>query len=371
MRRVACLLLLAGLVACERTPVTLHAPDQLPESLADWGLMHADGSYLSLHESVHLYALNTPLFSDYALKLRTIWLPEGKQAAFREHGTLDFPVGTIISKTFFYEKAPDFGPNRFAVLKTGSAALPESDPGLDLERYVLLETRLLVRYDDGWKAIPYVWNRAQDSAQLAIAGDVIDIEHVTDSTTDAFTYLVPDVNQCSGCHVVDHSSKRLQPIGPSAWQLNRNGVAASVAHNQLQAWAAAGWLADLPEALPAGIDWTDPAHSLEQRARAYLDSNCAHCHNDKGAADTSALDLTIDAVAGRQSGICKPPVAVGRGSGDRPYDIFPGHPEKSILLYRMQETAPEIAMPELGRSTVHTEAVTLIGEWIASLDEMC
>ena len=67
----------------------------------------------------------------------------------------------------------------------------------------------------------------------------------------------------------------------------------------------------------------------------------------------------------------KPPVAVGRGSGDRPYDIFPGRPDDSILLYRMQQTEPEIAMPELGRSTVHVEAVALIREWIVAMDGDC
>ena len=371
MRSFACLLLCAGLVACGPAPVTLHAPDELPENLADWGIMRANGRDLALHDDVRPYALNTPLFSDYALKLRTIWLPEGSAAAFRTHGPLDFPVGTIISKTFYYEKAPGFGPDRFAVLTTARAELPEPGAGLDLERYVLVETRLLVRYDEGWKAIPYVWNRAQDSAQLAIAGDVLTIEHVTDSASDVFAYIVPDINQCSGCHVVNHSSKLLQPIGPSAWQLNRQGMTDSAPQNQLQAWAAAGLLTDLPEDIPEGVDWEDTTQALERRARAYLDSNCAHCHNAKGAADTSALDLSLAAVAGRQYGICKPPVAVGRGSGDRPYDIYPGHPDKSILLYRMQETAPEIAMPELGRSTVHTEALTLIGEWIASLDELC
>jgi hypothetical protein len=64
-------------------------------------------------------------------------------------------------------------------------------------------------------------------------------------------------------------------------------------------------------------------------------------------------------------------VAVGRGSGDRPYDIYPGRPDLSILVYRMQETDPAIAMPELGRSTVHREAVELVSRWIETLDGRC
>ena len=123
---------------------------------------------------------------------------------------------------------------------------------------------------------------------------------------------------------------------------------------------------------PSGARWSEPGSaSLEERSRAYLDSNCAHCHNAAGAADTSGLHLNIDAPLDQYFGICKSPVAVGRGSGDRPYDIYPGQPDDSILIYRMQHTDPAIAMPELGRSTVHTEGVALLSDWIASLPGSC
>ena len=111
--------------------------------------------------------------------------------------------------------------------------------------------------------------------------------------------------------------------------------------------------------------------TLEQRAKAYLDANCAHCHNPAGAADTSALHLNIDAPVGRLYGVCKTPVAVGRGSGDHRYDIFPGRPDESIVIFRMRHTDPAIAMPELGRSVVHTEGVALIAEWIGSMNGEC
>jgi hypothetical protein len=110
---------------------------------------------------------------------------------------------------------------------------------------------------------------------------------------------------------------------------------------------------------------------LQQRAKAYLDVNCAHCHNAAGAADTSALHLNIDAPVDRLFGICKTPVAVGRGSGDRSYDIFPGRPDQSIVTFRMEHSDPAIAMPELGRSVVHVEGVRLIRDWISSLNGDC
>jgi hypothetical protein len=83
------------------------------------------------------------------------------------------------------------------------------------------------------------------------------------------------------------------------------------------------------------------------------------------------LHLNIDAPLDRLYGICKTPVAVGRGSGDRPYDIYPGRPQDSILVFRMQHSDPAIAMPELGRSAVHAEGVKVISEWIAAMNGDC
>ena len=53
---------------------------------------------------------------------------------------------------------------------------------------------------------------------------------------------------------------------------------------------------------------------LDDRARAYLDINCSHCHNPNGPADTSGLNLEPDALAAAL-GVCKPPIAAGGGTG--------------------------------------------------------
>ena len=68
---------------------------------------------------------------------------------------------------------------------------------------------------------------------------------------------------------------------------------------------------------------------------------------------------------------CKAPVATGRGSGGLQYDIVPGQPDASILVYRMISTEPEIRMPELGRNLVHDEGVALIREWITAMAGGC
>ncbi|MDX1385143.1 MAG: hypothetical protein R3190_15935, partial [Thermoanaerobaculia bacterium] len=114
----------------------------------------------------------------------------------------------------------------------------------------------------------------------------------------------------------------------------------------------------------------DPATgSLDARARAYLEINCAHCHNPEGPARTTGLDLSWSADEPVDLGVYKFPVAAGRGSGDRLFGIVPGAPEESILIYRMLSLDPGVMMPELGRRRVHEEGVALLEEWIAAMPE--
>jgi len=53
--------------------------------------------------------------------------------------------------------------------------------------------------------------------------------------------------------------------------------------------------------------------------------------------------------------------------GDLEFDLVPGEPERSILLFRMESTAPKVMMPQIGRDLVHEEGVALIREWIGSM----
>lgn len=368
--------LLAGtlLAACERAPlpVAYHDTNQIPERLSEWRVVFADGDAFTLNDGVVPYELNAPLFSDYALKLRTVWMPEGRSAIYNDEREFDFPVGTIISKTFHYEKAPGWSAARPVVLKTDRESALDDAGRLDLGDYLLVETRLLVRHDDGWAAYPYVWNKEQSEATLELAGDIRPLTLSDAAGANDIAYIVPDQNQCANCHTPDHTSKALRPLGPKARQLNREYGWWGEDGSQLEHWARSGLLAGFDGAAPSLPRWSRPADAtLEDLARSYLDANCAHCHNPAGAADTSALHLNIDAPLDRLYGICKTPVAVGRGSGDRPVDIYPGRPGDSILVYRMQESDPAIAMPELGRSVAHAEGVRVVSDWIAAMNGDC
>ena len=113
-------------------------------------------------------------------------------------------------------------------------------------------------------------------------------------------------------------------------------------------------------------DCDDAGAPVADRARAYLDINCGHCHSAVGPADTSGLWLDAATDEPRRLGLCKPPVAAGQGTGDHMFDIVPGRPEDSILIYRMASLDPGAMMPELGRGTVHEEGVALVRDWITA-----
>lgn len=376
--RYAAFVVLALLLsACQRSPRSgLDFPGQFPDQLSEWHIVERSGEQLVLNTGVVPYDLNSPLFSDYAHKLRTVLVPQGTAIRYGAED-FDFPVGTVISKTFYYPRAADGN----GVRKVLAQSEGES---LNLQAIRLLETRLLINTASGWVALPYVWNAAQTDATLALAGESFSLELVSDTGRIPFTYLVPDANQCAGCHAADHQRQTIKPIGVKARHLNKRYQYAQAVENQLDHWQKAGLLAaaqaremqtpdmQMPDWAPRNAQWdVSSSGDLNARARAYLDVNCAHCHSQRAAANTSGLLLNVSESDPVRLGLCKIPIATGRGSGTALFDIVPGAPDESILLHRMESTEPDVAMPELGRSLVHREGVALIREWIAALPGGC
>ncbi len=319
------------------------------EKLSEYAFFKGKMADLLPAEGVLPYDLNMPLFSDYSHKARFVKVPEGTTAAYNDKQVFEFPVGSVLIKNFFY-------PNDFRDASKGRK---------------IMETRLLIHEEKGWKALPYIWNDDQTEAYLEVAGGRKDISWVhEDGSVKTLNYSVPNVNQCKGCHV---SGSAMVPIGPSARQLNRMFSYADGITNQLEKWRASGIIRDLPENVadcPKVPDWENPADgNLESRARAYLEINCAHCHSKNGPANTSGLFLDVHETNPTNLGFFKSPVAAGRGSGNLLYDLVPGKPHESITVFRMNSDDPGIMMPELGRKLIHEEGVKLISDWIASLKE--
>ena len=345
------------LVGCGQGEVKHFSVDEYPQALSDWGIIELQGTQLKVHDSAVVYELNTALFSDYALKLRTVFVPVGESADYHPSDTFNMPVGSIISKTFFYAKDSQ---GRLITTSTW-----QGDPrDVSTSTHELVETRLLIKQVDGWDALPYVWDG--DDAYLSITGK---LKKYTLTNQKSLNYLVPSSNQCASCHATNHTNKDILPIGIKARHLNRTSSLYQA--NQLAHWQSEGMLQGVSEPVPSNALWADQAASLSHRARSYLDINCGHCHNAAGAADTSGLLLDYEDHPKSAMGYCKPPVAAGSGTGGRLYSIVPGHPELSILSFRLDTDSPAMMMPELGRSLIHKEGVELVSAWIAELEGEC
>ena len=167
------------------------------------------------------------------------------------------------------------------------------------------------------------------------------------------------------------SLMRAKTGAPPAVKVGEAGGQVTV--NQLAQWQRMGYLDGLPEpaAVPRVAGWQDPMASLDARARAYLDINCAHCHSAVGPGNTSGLWLASDVSDPLRLGRCKLPIAAGHGTGNHRFGIVPGKPDESILTYRMVSNDPGVMMPELGRSVAHAEGVALIRAWIAAQAGEC
>ena len=346
---LCCTIMVVHLQGCknraEQQQITSKNGFEFKTKLSEYGFFKGVLKKLQPSERLINYALATPLFSDYSVKDRFICLPQGKSMKYISDGLLDFPDSTIIIKNFAY---------------------------LDKNNEkVMLETRLLVKdpADKAWKVMVYLWNKEHTDADRFIIGKKIPVELLdTKGKLIATNYQVPNTNDCKSCHV---NNSKLTPIGPKARNLNFTTNNESI--NQLEQFVTAGQLTAL---LPVSRitrmpDFQDSLHySLEQRARAYLDINCAHCHTRGGDAYNTGLFLEYEQQDPNYLGIMKSPVSAGGGAGGMNFDIVPGNAKASILAYRMNSAEPGTAMPELARSLVHHEGVDLVVRWINAMKKV-
>jgi len=297
-------------------------------------------------EGVLPYDLNSSLFSDYAYKKRFVYLPDGTAMTYKETEAFDFPDGSLIFKFFYYPK--DF-------------RQPEKD-------LMIIETRVLQKEKDEWTALTYKWNENQTDAHLIISGEKKDISWIDESgLNQSVLYSIPNIIQCKSCH--DYNG-RMALIGPAARHVNKEYSFLKSGINQIEYFTSIGKLKGISNLsdCPKLPDYNNADLPMDQRARAYLDINCAHCHRPEGPAKNSALNLLYSENNPAAYGVLKTPIAAGKGSGGFKYDIYPGHHDKSILYYRMNSLDPGVTMPELGKNMIHKEGLALISQWIDQME---
>ncbi|HZW62902.1 MAG TPA: Ig-like domain-containing protein [Flavobacteriaceae bacterium] len=336
-----------GLITVTVLPVSgvAYQIDQEPHpALSDYLFFEQPLQDLIPTYGVLLYEPINSLFSDYAHKKRFIWMPQGVSAAYVDDASvLDFPLGTILIKNFYYENVQ---PNN---------------------QTLLLETRLMLKTSSGWEFANYVWNEEQTDAFLDMEGSYKTVDWLENGVPKSVNYRIPSEAECFTCH---KSGPVSIPIGPKPQNLNKNLVYSGIAMNQLQKLIEVGYLENsVPQSINTVVPWDDATQSLDLRMRSYADINCAHCHSDERHCDYRPMRFAFNESENEVNlGVCVEPEELFDGLT---HIVSPGNINRSMLYFRVSTTLAQRRMPLLGRTIVHEEAVAMIEEWINSLTTVC
>ncbi|MDB6018478.1 MAG: glucose/sorbosone dehydrogenase domain protein, partial [Pedosphaera sp.] len=291
------------------------------------------------------YDVNSPLWSDGAVKSRWIAMPTNTQIGFAPTGEWSFPAGTVLVKHF---------------------ELPVNDTDPTVRKR--LETRLLVRDTNGMAyGVTYKWRADNSDADLltnSLSEDIVIAS--TNGTTRTQTWYYPSRQDCLTCHNPNANFV----LGVKTRQQNGNYAYASsgITDNQLRTWNHLGLFspalneANIPT-YAALVNITNTAAGLTNRMRSYLDANCANCHRPNG---TSAnWDARYDTPLASQ-GIINGPV--NNDLGIYGSAVFtPGDPANSVMYQRIN-TNGTFRMPPLARNVIDGTAVSVLAAWINSFN---
>lgn len=316
-----CMTALAALLhSCREDGLTPIANSvALPTNLSSYNIFEGEPSLLAPANGYHLYELATELFTDHAEKQRLIKVPPGTSVLPNGDGLPDFPDGTILIKTFFYYR-------------------DKRDPTRGKQ---LIETRVEIKSGPRWNVGTYYWNDEQTDAMLIRTGINKTVNWINErGTGEVISYHIPSERECSTCH---HDAGKIIPIGPKLRNLNTDVVRKGETLNQLHYLYTIGVLnADIDTGMITGLPkWKDQSYSIDQRARAYLDVNCAHCHSVNGIAGDTNLTLNFESSFSA--------TRIGN--------------HKRSIISRMENGT----MPRIGTTVIHDEGLELIRAYINSL----
>jgi uncharacterized repeat protein (TIGR03806 family) len=335
-----------GIQASHAPTAWLHMPSRadgaIPKRLSQTGAF-VDTRHLIPAAGLIPYELVVSFWSDGASKQRWIALPAGEKIRFAATGEWQFPPGTVFVKTF-------------------ELPLDASHP--ELRRR--LETRLLVRdADDGVYGVVYKWRVDNSDADLIDTSLTESIPIKTNSgEMRAQNWYFPSRMDCLQCH----NARAGGVLGVKTRQMNRDlTYPGGITDNQLRAWNHLGLFdpaieEDQIEGFPRLAAMDDANRSLEDRARSYLDANCAQCHRPGGT--VAYFDARFDTSLPQQQ-LIDGAVLIDQGI-DRPRIISPHDIWRSIAYMRLNADN-DIKMPPLARQTIDRRGVALLGEWILSM----
>lgn len=319
------------------------ASGAIPKLLSQTGAF-TDTAHMVPTPGLVPYDLIVPFWSDGAVKTRYIAVPQGEHLGFSPTGEWTFPAGVVFVKTF--ELPTD-------------AAHPE--------RLRRLETRLLVRDSAGGVyGVVYKWRADNSDADLLPGASLAEPVPVTarDGSVHQQTWYYPSRENCLTCH----NARAGGVLGVKTRQLNRPLTYPSgVTDNELRTLNHLKLLEpEVPDAqlpmLPTLAASSDTSRSIEDRARSYLDANCAHCHRPGGT--VAYFDARYSTPLAKQE-LIDGPILINEGI-DRPHVIAPHDIWRSIA-YMRADTNGDIRMPPLARETIDEQGMQVLREWILSL----
>jgi hypothetical protein len=302
------------------------------------------------------YQPNVPLWSDGALKIRYLAVPNNggvitpnQQITYAPTGSWSFPAGTVFIKTF--------------ELQTNQT---------DTNSLLRLETRLLVRDINGQVyGVTYKWRPDNSDADLLATSLNQQIAIITPSGTTTQTWYYPSPADCLTCHTPQAN----YVLGVNTRQLNGNFnyPATGVLDNQLRTLNRLGLFNPaFNETAITGLEklsaLTNLSASLEERSRSYLDANCAECHVPGGTGPT--FDARYDTPLASQN-ITNYPATFSLGY-DRACiakgkDIWRSTLYDRMNIADLDKEPNSIQMPPLARNLIDTNAVAVIVAWINTL----
>lgn len=312
--------------------------EPLPQTLTETGCFD-DVANQVLDAGLIPYTVNAQLWSDGAAKTRYFTIPEGTKVTYDEPGAWDFPLGSIIVKNFYLDRVV-------------------GDPGTRQ----IIETRFMVRDEDGWDGYSYQWNDEQTEAFLLPGAVTKDFALTEGGQPRTLTWEYPSRAQCRACHTEASG----QVLGLRTGQLNRAEPDGD--SNQLDRYVSMGLFANPPtaaaDALPRYPKPFSDEGTLAQRARAYMHSNCAPCHLPNGTS-TSDIDLRYETPLMATRACLVDPQEGDLGVPGLKI-LTPGNAEASSLYLRTTRRDDD-GMPPMASTVVHDPGAGLIRDWINSL----
>jgi uncharacterized repeat protein (TIGR03806 family) len=334
------------------------APATFPRKLSDSGLFISVRDH-AMQEGVISYSVNSPLWSDGAYKERYFAIPEHAAADFKidlaKKNGWDFPDETVLIKSF---------------------ALDATEGDATARRWI--ETRFLTKQGGEWVGYSYLWNNEQTDAEL-VGAEGLDREYeirapptpAHPESVKKLAWHFPSRVECMVCH----SRAANFVLGLSTAQMNKDhDYRGTVEHQfrvleQLDLVKTKGGRGretassvDLTK-LPRLADPYDDREPLEARARSYLHANCSICHIEAGGGNAQ-INLDHSASLKRMNIIDVVPLHHKFGLDDARL-IAPGHPERSVLLYRLTHRGEGSGqMPQLATNVVDERAAKLLEDWI-------